>query len=86
MGLNYETIIEKDKLLKAFGVTNIEGVKQFITRIYDQVGFPNNLKDYQATLEIIESIVENAFTKGRMDNNPITLTKKDVLNVLMSIF
>ncbi|MBO0991501.1 phosphonoacetaldehyde reductase [Bacillus sp. SD088] len=86
MELNLETIIDKNQLFEAFGVANIEEVKQFIIHIYEQAGFPSNLKDYNANLEIIESIVENAFTKGRMDNNPIALTKKDVLSVLMSIF
>lgn len=86
MELNLETIIEKDKLFEAFGVNHCKEVQQFIERIYERSGFSSNLKDSNVNLEIIESIAESAFTRGRMDNNPINLTKKDVINVLMSIF
>ena len=86
MELNLEAIIEKDQLFQAFGVNHLEEIQQFIERIYRLSGFQSKLKDYNANPEIIESIVENAFTKGRMDNNPVALTKKDVTQILMSIY
>lgn len=86
MELNLEAIIEKDQLFQAFGVNHLEEIQQFIERIYRLSGFQSKLKDYNANPEIIESIAENAFTKGRMDNNPIALTKKDVTQILMSIY
>jgi alcohol dehydrogenase class IV len=86
MQFNLETIVEKDRLFAAFGVDSCHEVQQFIDHIYDCAGFSDNLRDYQADDEIIRTIAENAFTKGRMDNNPIELTKKDVINILMSIF
>ncbi|HDR7793871.1 TPA: phosphonoacetaldehyde reductase [Bacillus luti] len=86
MELNLETIIEKDQLFEAFGVNQCREVQQFIERIYECSGFTSSLKDVNVNPKIIESIAESAFTKGRMDNNPIKLTKEDVVSVLMSIF
>lgn len=86
MALNLETIIEKEQLFAAFGVTNCDGVRQFIHLIYEKAGFASTLKEYHASPVIIEKIVENAFAKGRMDNNPVALTEEDVTSILMSIF
>ena len=86
MELNLEAIIEKDQLFQAFGVNHLEEIQEFIERIYRLSGFQSKLRDYNANPEIIESIAENAFTKGRMDNNPVALTKKDVTQILMSIY
>ncbi|MGC8229311.1 phosphonoacetaldehyde reductase [Pseudobacillus badius] len=86
MELNLETITEKDLLFEAFNVNHCTEIQQFIEKIHERAGFSSNLKDYNANAEIIELIAENAFTKGRMDNNPTKLTKEDVISVLMSIF
>ena len=86
MEINLEAIIEKDQLFQAFGVSNCKDIQEFIEHIHHIAGFSSQIRDYHANLEIIESIAENAFTKGRMDNNPIALTKNDVIQVLKSIF
>lgn len=86
MELNLETIIEKDKLFQAFGVSNCNDIQEFIEHIHHIVDFSSKLRDYNANLEIIETVAENAFTKGRMDNNPIALTKDDVVQVLKTIY
>ena len=86
MELNLEAIIEKEKLFQAFGVSNCKEIQEFIEHIHHLAGFSSKLSDYDATPEIIESIAENAFTKGRMDNNPVALTKQDVTQILMSIY
>lgn len=86
MELNLDAIIEKEKLFQAFGVSNCKEIQEFIERIHHIAGFSSKLSDYDANLEKIESIAENAFTKGRMDNNPVVLTKQDVTEILMSIY
>jgi len=86
MELNLEMIIEKDQLFQAFGVSNCKEIQEFIEHIHQLAGFSSKLRDYKANLEIIESIAKNAFTKGRMDNNPIALTKNDVVEILKSIY
>lgn len=86
MELNLETIIEKDQLFQAFGVGHCKDIQEFIERIHHIAGYSSKLRDYNTNIEIIETIAENAFTKGRMDNNPTALTKNDVVQVLKSIY
>ncbi|MFC2947025.1 phosphonoacetaldehyde reductase [Virgibacillus sediminis] len=86
MEINAASIIEKERLTKAFGVTNCEELQKQIEYFHQRSGFASRLRDYDANEETIEKIAENAFTKGRMDNNPVTLTKKDVKEILMSIY
>ena len=33
----------------------------------------------------IDRITDNAFTGGRMDNNPVDLSKEDVKEILLSV-
>ena len=86
MEINFESIIENDKLLQAFGVQNCSEIQELIEHFHQRSGYPGKLRDYHANEEIIEKVVENAFTKGRMDNNPVSLTKEDVKQILMSVF
>ncbi|MCD8511799.1 MAG: phosphonoacetaldehyde reductase [Bacillus sp. (in: Bacteria)] len=44
-----------------------------------------NLSSFGVTDKDIPIIVENAFTGGRMDNNPVDLTKEDVTNILKTV-
>ena len=86
MEINFESIIEKDKLIKAFGVSNCDELQKLIEHFHQLSGFSSKLRDYNANEEIIETIASNAFTKGRMDNNPVALTKENVKQILLSIY
>lgn len=86
MEINFDSIIENDKLLQAFGVSSCDEVQELIGHFHQLSGFSSKLRDYQANEEIIETIAANAFTKGRMDNNPVALTKEDVTQILQSIY
>ena len=86
MEINFDSIIENDKLLQAFGVSNCSEIQELIEHFHQLSGFSSKLRDYNANEEIIETIAANAFTKGRMDNNPVALTKEDVTQILMSIY
>lgn len=86
MEINFDSIIENDKLLQAFGVSNVSEIQKLIEHFHQLSGFSSKLRDYKATEEIIEKIASNAFTKGRMDNNPVALTKEDVRQILLSIY
>lgn len=86
MTLNFEEIIEKEKLLHAFGVKSCTEIQPLIEGFLHLSGFPSRLKDYNATEEAIEKVASNAFTKGRMDNNPVAFTKADVIEILNSIY
>ena len=43
------------------------------------------LSSFGIKLQDIKFIAGNAFTSGRMDNNPVNLTKNDVEKILHSI-
>lgn len=86
MAINFDSIIENDKLFKAFGVSNCNEIQELIEHFHQLSGFSSKLRDYKANEEIIETIAANAFTKGRMDNNPVSLTKEDVIQILQSIY
>ena len=86
MEINFDSIIENDKLLQAFGVSSAGEIQELIEHLHQLSGFPSKLRDYKANEEIIKTIAANAFTKGRMDNNPVALTKEDVTQVLLSIY
>ncbi|ALC89292.1 hypothetical protein AM500_05450 [Bacillus sp. FJAT-18017] len=84
--MNWDSIFEKEKLLQAFGVSSPSEVQSLIEHFHQLSGFSSKLRDYDANEEIIERIAANAFTKGRMDNNPVALTKEDVKQILLTIY
>ncbi|RLL43829.1 iron-containing alcohol dehydrogenase family protein [Oceanobacillus piezotolerans] len=86
MEKNFDSIIESGKLLGAFGVNNPNEVQELIQHFQQIAGFRSKLRDYNANEETIEKVSANAFTKGRMDNNPVALTQEDVKRILLSIF
>ncbi|MBS4214271.1 phosphonoacetaldehyde reductase [Neobacillus rhizophilus] len=86
MELNFASILKSDKLLKAFGARSCQEIQEQIDYFFKLAGFSSRLRDYHANEEIIEKIAGNAFTKGRMDNNPVEMTKDDVKQILMSIY
>ena len=86
MKINFDSIIENGKLLQAFGVSSCSEVQGLIEHFHQLAGSSSKLRDYNANEEIIEKVAANAFTKGRMDNNPVALTQEDVKNILRSIY
>ncbi|WP_431030316.1 phosphonoacetaldehyde reductase [Lysinibacillus sp. LZ02] len=86
LAINFESIPEKQQLLEAFGHRTFDEIQQWIESVQERAGFATRLVQYKGTHESIDRIVENAFTKGRMDNNPVVLTETDVKNILISIY
>ena len=80
--INASKIIELDLLLEAFGVNKIEQVEHFIFNIFKQYGLPKQLRDYGIIQKDLTKIVNHSFTKGRMDNNPVNLERKNITYVL----
>jgi alcohol dehydrogenase class IV len=60
------------------------GIKNWIDMVCDGV-INMRLSTFDITENEIPLIVDNAFTGGRMDNNPVTLSKSDVTKILESI-
>lgn len=86
LAINFESIPEKQQLLEAFGHRSFKEIQQWIESVQERAGFATRLVQYKGTHESINRIAGNAFTKGRMDNNPVPLTEADVKNILISIY
>ncbi|WP_339251367.1 phosphonoacetaldehyde reductase [Sporosarcina sp. FSL W8-0480] len=72
-----------DKLLLAL-FNEFGGIKDFIDYVCEGI-VPMKLSTFGITDNDISIIVDNAFTGGRMDNNPVELSKQDVENILYSV-
>ncbi|SMG34015.1 phosphonoacetaldehyde reductase [Paenibacillus aquistagni] len=86
MQWNEEMLIEKEQLLTAFGVASIEEVAAVIDQIYKKAGFARRLRDYDVPLDGLAQIVDKAYTKGRMDNNPKQIEKEELYELLLSVY
>lgn len=77
---------DKEALLEAFGVKTVSDIRKKMDDIMKQANIQVGLRDWNVKEEDIDFLVENAFTKGRIDNNPKVLDKEDVEEILRSIY
>lgn len=82
---NEDSLIEKEKLFRAFNISKSIELETSIRRILKKAGIPIRLRDYNADADIIEKIVENAYTKGRMDNNPVDIDHHKLKSIIAAI-
>ncbi|WP_141505620.1 phosphonoacetaldehyde reductase [Paenibacillus luteus] len=82
---NYSKIVEPEKLLRAFGAEDADGVDRFLRTVYEMYDLPGNLGAYGVTKESIPMIVSHAYTKGRMDNNPVPIKAEELDLMLASL-
>ncbi|OMF21642.1 hypothetical protein BK133_28010 [Paenibacillus sp. FSL H8-0548] len=83
--LNQHNIVEIDSLLKVFGVEAPADVQRKIIEIYEGYQISTQLRDYGVTSKHIEELAERAYTKGRMNNNPVIPSKQQVEALLMAL-
>lgn len=83
--INQEKIVELERLLQAFGVERVVEVEEFIISIYQQYDIPYKLQDYGVQSTNVNKIVDAAFTKGRIDNNPVNLSEETISDLLTSL-
>ena len=84
--INDSKIEEKEALLEAYGAKSLEEAGQRIVRLLDKAGISYKLSEWNVQKEDLEDIAENCFTKGRMENNPVDLSKEDVVKILKNIW
>lgn len=84
--INEDSLIEKDKLFKAFGVNSSEEVDDVIKAIYQKANLSPQLRDYDINKSELSDIVDNAYLKGRMDNNAVDIPKDQLLQVLHHVY
>ena len=80
---NWEFIIEKDLFLDAWNVSDLEEVGNWFVDVSCGV---LNLNNFGVKKDEIPFIVELATTGGRMDNNPIIFTKKEIEDILNNVY
>lgn len=84
MKYNQKEIIEYDELLKAFGMSNIDEIKNWIDMQCSGIQ-ELRLSAFGVDKKDIEDVVQNTFTTGRMDNNPVDLSIEDVRDILIKV-
>lgn len=82
MRLNEPALVESKKLYAAFGADSAAGAEATLSGLLRAVGVSPHLRDYGITKKDIPEIASRAFTKGRMDNNPVELERAMVEEVL----
>lgn len=83
--LNYSMLVEPEKLLRAFGAEDPDGVDRLLKSIYDSYGLSGSLAHYGINEDAIPEIVSHAYTKGRMDNNPAAISPEQLHLMLVSL-
>jgi alcohol dehydrogenase class IV len=72
-------------LFSLFEVKDIKGLREKLSSIIVRLGFSTRLRDYGIGKVELPLIVDYAFTKGRIDNNPRQASRDDVLKILNEI-
>ncbi len=83
--INEPELIEPEKLFRAYGISQVEEIGEIVKDIYKLYQIPYRLSEYGVTEKSIPRIAEGAFTKGRMDNNPVNITESQVREVLTEL-
>lgn len=84
--MNESKIEQKEALLEAYGAKTMEEAGQRIITILEKAGISYKLSDWNVKKEEFDELAKNCFTKGRMENNPVDLTKEDVVKILENIW
>ncbi len=86
MDINISHLEEPDRFAQAFGVSGPEQVGEKIRKLLAKAGIPARLRDWGVREEELSDVSSRCFTKGRMDNNPVELSKVQVEEILRQIF
>ncbi len=83
--LNQHSILDLDRLLGAFGARKVEDVQRIVFGLYEQYGIATQLRAYGVSMEYVEVLAERAYTKGRMNYNPVALSHMQVQELLTTL-
>lgn len=86
MRKNEDYIDHKEDLFAAFGVSDIAELDRELREIFALAGIRYRLRDWNVKKEELPMLAGQSATKGRIDNNPRTLDKDDILEILESIY
>lgn len=83
--LNLPAMVEPDRLLAAFGAREPEEVQRLVFGLFRSFGIPTRLGDYGVQPDDVPGIVSRAYTKGRMDNNPVAIAEQQLQDMLRAL-
>lgn len=86
MDINRKEIKNPEMLIDAFGVSNIDEIKENIQKILDSANIKSRLRDWGVKKEDIVNISKAASTKGRIDNNPVDMNENMIFEILEKIY
>lgn len=76
---------ELNIIIKNLGISNFSGFINYLRQIFS--GIPNfNLKSWGVPHSEMHSLIEQSFTKGRIENNIVDLKKDDIAEILRAIY
>ena len=76
---------EINLIIKKLGLNNFSELDDCLKRIFGGL-FKSNLKKWGVVQSDLDNLVEQSFTKGRIDNNIQLLSKSDVRTILKNIY
>jgi len=76
---------ELDLIIKELELKDIYDLENLIKIIPDTLQ-KYNLESWGVNKDHLDELVEQSFTKGRMDNNIVNLSERDIYNILQSIY
>jgi len=82
--INMPEIEEIDELFKALRVDSPKELQNWLDEIIGDI-LKLRLSTFGIKQDNIDELVKMAYTRGRMDNNPVIITPKDVKNILLSL-
>lgn len=81
--INRSAMDDSEMLFKVYD--KFGGLKHWLDTVCNNI-VSLRLRDHGIPLEGIEEIAKEAFTKGRMDNNPVALTPVQVYKMLLTLY
>lgn len=84
--ININSIEDSDELFYALGIENCEAFVQRIRSILQRAQIPATLQAWKVDYDKIPELASQGITKGRADNNPVSVTNKMIEEILYSIY
>jgi len=86
MKINIQAIEDKEELFNALKVKDVGELNDKILNLLKEVKIPCSLSNWEDDKEKIRNLADQCFTKGRIDNNPVKLTKDTIVSILETIY
>jgi alcohol dehydrogenase class IV len=84
MEINLSAIDEVENLFEVLRIESAEGLQKWLDIVSEGV-VDLKLSSFGVKIQNIDELVNMSFTLGRMDNNPVDITRVDVKKILESI-